>query len=88
MKDSRISYKKFSICLWLFLGRLHWGAVAAAGEEYWDTRVQDLGIDGPINTIAVRGSEVFVGGEFTRISSVNAAAIARWDGSQWRSPDY
>lgn len=36
-----------------------------------------------VNAVAVSGSNVYVGGSFTRAGSVNATNIAKWNGSNW-----
>ncbi len=41
------------------------------------------GADNTINTIAVQGTNVYVGGTFTFIGNVSANRVARWDGSAW-----
>jgi hypothetical protein len=41
------------------------------------------GVVGDVNAIAVRGSDVFVGGAFTSAGGVSASNIARWDGHAW-----
>ncbi|MBN1812466.1 MAG: hypothetical protein JXA14_11555, partial [Anaerolineae bacterium] len=42
------------------------------------------GTDAPVHTIAVSGSNVYVGGNFTNAGGVaNTNYIAKWDGSEW-----
>jgi hypothetical protein len=41
------------------------------------------GVNGPIKAIALRGSEVFVGGTFTSAGGGPATNVARWDGTNW-----
>jgi trimeric autotransporter adhesin len=39
----------------------------------------------PVRSVLVRGSDVFVGGMFTRVGGVTATNLARWDGAQWQA---
>jgi hypothetical protein len=43
------------------------------------------GTDSDVRTIAVSGSDIYVGGTFNQAGGVNASKIARWDGSGWSS---
>lgn len=43
------------------------------------------GTDRRVDAIVARGTNIYVGGEFTSVSGVNASCIARWDGNHWRS---
>jgi hypothetical protein len=36
-----------------------------------------------ISAVLVNGTDVYVGGEFTRIGGISANGIARWDGRRW-----
>jgi trimeric autotransporter adhesin len=56
---------------------------AAYLEGRWDERFDALGLNGPVNSIALHGRYVYVGGEFTRAGSIEATNIARWDGTNW-----
>ncbi len=56
------------------------------GDENWDDRFALPGIGGSnshINAIAVSGTDIYVGGQFSRAGGVVASSIAKWDGSQW-----
>jgi hypothetical protein len=44
------------------------------------------GLNGPVYAIAVSGTDVYVGGDFTNAGGVSGANyLARWDGSQWHA---
>lgn len=47
----------------------------------WQT--MGTGLDNAVNAIAVSGSNVYVGGEFTQAGGLAAGYIAKWDGSTW-----
>ncbi|GIG28407.1 hypothetical protein [Cellulomonas marina] len=52
----------------------------------WDGKAWQrlgTGIDGEVMTIAVNGTDVYVGGDFERAGSVAANDLARWNGSAW-----
>ena len=53
----------------------------AAGDEYWDSLFTLNRLDGSARAIAVSGSQVYVGGEFTQAGGQPANHIARWDPS-------
>src|SRR5436190_3746869 len=50
--------------------------LAAPGDENWDDRFGPLGVDGNVNAIAVNGTNVYVGGAFTRAGG--SAILRRW----------
>ena len=57
----------------------------AEGDERWSSIFSSPGPDETIRSVAVRGHEVFVGGEFVSIGKAAARGIARWDGERWTS---
>ena len=76
------------VCLALVPAAAPRGARAgpSPGDEHWDDQfsapsVQMRG-DGVV-AVAVRGSEIFVGGRFDVFNRAPANNIARWDGTRW-----
>jgi hypothetical protein len=67
------------------------GVVDAAGIARWNRTTQTWhtvgnGVGpntGGLNTVAVAGGNVYVGGNFTKIDGVNANGIAVWNGTAW-----
>ncbi len=71
------------------------GNVYRVGEEFatgvvkwngtrWELRnTEEHRVRGAVFTIAVSGTDTYIGGSFSGIGSVAANNIARWDGSQW-----
>lgn len=41
------------------------------------------GINNEIRAVAVSGSDIYIGGAFTRVGSIEANRIAKWDGREW-----
>jgi hypothetical protein len=54
-------------------------APTAPGDEFWDDRFDALGVTGYVRAIAVSGTDVYVGGEFSAVGGVTANNIAKWD---------
>jgi trimeric autotransporter adhesin len=52
-------------------------------DAAWDSRFGLPGVDGAVSTIAISGTNVYVGGWFTQAGNVWANGIARWDGKNW-----
>lgn len=48
-----------------------------------DWLVGNSGFNGPIRAVVVKGSQFFVGGDFTRAGAVAASRMARWTGEKW-----
>ncbi|MBK8068182.1 MAG: hypothetical protein IPK27_11320 [Rhodanobacteraceae bacterium] len=42
------------------------------------------GTDGPVNTLAAFGNEIYAGGQFANAGGQAANALARWNGTAWR----
>ena len=62
------------------------GIQTVPSDRNWDPRWSSPGTDQPeVYTVAVRGSEVFIGGSFLTVSHASVKNIARWDGLRWRS---
>lgn len=63
-------------------------ARAVVGDQNWDSRfVLAPGFDGEITSMVVVGSNLYVGGSFTKVLDVSAQGIAMWNGEQWSSLD-
>jgi hypothetical protein len=56
----------------------------ASGDQHWDHKFDSTNSpNGPVYAIATVDSFVYVGGSFTKIGSIDALNIARWDGHSW-----
>jgi hypothetical protein len=53
--------------------------------ESWSSLVSNPinGLNGPVRCLAVNGTDVYVGGDFTSIDGRPINRIARWDGHSW-----
>jgi len=58
-------------------------AVAAPGDENWDSNFGVPGANGPVSAIIDVGSRIYFAGSFSSIGGINATNIARWDGIDW-----
>ena len=45
-----------------------------------------LGVNGTVRAIALQGSAIYLGGDFTGVGGIHAPGFARWDGRSWSSP--
>jgi hypothetical protein len=45
------------------------------------------GMDAWVNTMAVMGNDLWVGGRFEHAGNTRASYIARWNGTEWYEPD-
>jgi hypothetical protein len=52
-------------------------------DEKWADGFGVSGLDGDVSAVAVVGTDVYVGGNFTKAGNVSANHIARWDGTRW-----
>lgn len=55
----------------------------AGPDDKWDGQFGVPGVDGSVYAIAINGSDIYVGGNFTVASNIFANRIAKWDGSHW-----
>jgi len=57
------------------------------GEQWLSLRAPSVSaINGPVSALAVSGSNVYIGGNFTNVGGVDGADyLARWDGRQWHA---
>ena len=63
---------------------LRYSDTLVMGDENWDQFSYPYsGVNDIVYAIAVSGSAVYVGGEFTEAGGVNVNYIAKWDGTSW-----
>ena len=53
------------------------------GDENWQAFQTVNGVNGTVCAIAISGSDVYVGGEFTEAGGISANRIVKWNGSFW-----
>ena len=59
-------------------------APAASGEIWGTLGTNDSGTNGTVNSIAVHGTDIYIGGSFTSITNCTGCAyIAKWNGTNW-----
>jgi trimeric autotransporter adhesin len=58
-------------------------ALAAAGDENWDSTFGVPGANDEVGAITAKDKDVYFGGLFSAIGGMNANHIARWDGTRW-----
>lgn len=56
---------------------------ASAQNSNWDARFATNGLDNIVRAIAVSGTDVYVGGYFTKAGDLTVNGIAKWDGNSW-----
>ncbi len=60
-------------------GKERGGLLTVPGDEGWDLRFGPAGVNGVVYTVAVSGSDVYVGGRFTVAGGISANNVVRWD---------
>ena len=63
----------------------NYSIVNVAGDEFWDDRFDENGLDGLVYDIKADHSGLYVGGRFQHAGNTMARYIARWDGNKWSS---
>ena len=69
----------------LYAGGEKSGPIGASIMKWNGTRWSPVGqaVDGVIRALAIRGSDIYAAGEFTRAGSLPVKNIAKWNGSRW-----
>ncbi|MDQ3666110.1 MAG: hypothetical protein M3410_05825 [Acidobacteriota bacterium] len=75
--------KVITVSFTVYVSRLD--RIAKWDGSGWSSLVRSPtnGLDGSVRALAVNGSDVYVGGDFTRVDGLSANRIARWDGRNW-----
>jgi len=58
-------------------------AQATQDSRFWDSKIGEPGVNGPVTAVAVKGSELYIGGYFSQAGGLPATNIAKWDGTNW-----
>ena len=53
------------------------------GDESWSDKFGVPGVDNYVHALAVKGTDLYVGGRLQVASNMDASYIAKWDGSSW-----
>jgi hypothetical protein len=75
--------------LWLFSGLLSivfWIGDASAQRFRWDHEFGQTGPSGSVRAMAEYGGDMYVGGYFTQVGTMQALRVARWSGGVWSEP--
>jgi len=67
----------------ILAGTASLASLQGADDDNWDSQFATNGLNGPVWAIAVSGSDVLLGGQFTQAGPVPVNNIARWDGTNW-----
>lgn len=51
----------------------------AQGDENWDDQFGIPGTDGTVWAIAIDGDDIYVGGTFTKVGTIEANNLAKWN---------
>jgi hypothetical protein len=52
-------------------------------DANWDDRFGYSPLSGPVYAIAIDGSDIYVGGYFSRANGISVNNLAKWDGMRW-----
>src|SRR5258706_13996409 len=55
----------------------------APGDERWDIRFSLPGTDNSVLSMIVKGTDLYVGGDFSLAGTHNVNRVAKWDGMAW-----
>ena len=58
-------------------------ALSEPADIFWDSIFVPTGVNGEVRSVAVNGTDVYVGGTFTMAGGASASHIARWNGTRW-----
>lgn len=75
--------KVITVSFTIYVSRLE--RIAKWDGSGWSALVNSPinGLNGPVRALAVSGSDVYVGGDFTMVDGLSASRIAMWDGRSW-----
>ena len=74
------------LCAFVFAAVVAGVARADSMDVSWDSHFSlPPGVNGEVFALVGRGTDLFVGGDFTLAGGCPASGIARWDGSNWFS---
>ena len=75
--------KVITVSFTVYVSRLE--RIAKWDGNGWSSLVSNPinGLDGPVRALAVNGTDLYLGGDFTKIDGMSANRIAKWDGHSW-----
>ena len=57
--------------------------ILGSGSPAWSVITDGIYKSGEIYALAVSGTDIYVGGNFTKLGNANARHIAKWNGTSW-----